>query len=137
MWTRRAVVCVVLLVTLAGFTRDAAGNTVNQWKRWPKSERLAFLVGVLDSWEFMVLKGNVVCAAVTERVAAPSRASVDICWKLFDDHRAILECLTKRRMPYSQVLAIVEKYVEDNPARWDFSVGDSMHCSTSAKCRGR
>ena len=92
-----------LLVPL--WPSSAAAVTGNDWRDLPASARATYVSGVVDN---LVDFG----AAVRSLVPAEKRTASEKMLVSFED------CIAKTPRPPSQLVAIVEKYVKDNPGQW-------------------
>jgi hypothetical protein len=45
------------------------------------------------------------------------------------------KCITTKEMPYRQLRAIVEKYLDENPNKWDSSMARLTWLAMMSKCR--
>jgi hypothetical protein len=100
----------VALVFLCGllaplWPSSAAAVTGNDWRALPASARATYVSGVVDN---LVDFG----AAVRSLVPAEKRTASEKMLVSFED------CIAKTPRPPSQLVAIVEKYVQDNPGQW-------------------
>lgn len=101
MRTIRAAGCIVFVFLSVS---SAGAVTGNAWKQLSETQRGSYVMGVIDGWHF------VSALAQLQRGAKPTETE-EIIIKVSD-------CVYDKRMPYSQVIAIVEKYMNDNPAEW-------------------
>jgi len=83
----------------------AQAVTGNDWRALPAAARTAYISGVVDN---LVDFG----AAVRSLVPADKRTGSEKMLVSFED------CIAKTPRPPSQLVAIVEKYVKENPAQW-------------------
>jgi Rap1a immunity proteins len=89
----------ILFLFMPTVTFSAA--TGNEWRALSPATRDGYLLGVLDAW--------VLLDAVTKESVQPvGRASI---------FTRLVGCLGKD-MTYGQAIAIVEKYMQDNPSEW-------------------
>ncbi|HEV8227136.1 MAG TPA: hypothetical protein VGQ74_09035 [Methylomirabilota bacterium] len=100
----------VALVFLCGllapfWPSSAAAVTGNDWLALPAAARASYVTGVVDN---LVDFG----AAVRSLVPAEKRTASEKMLVSFED------CIAKTPRPPSQLVAIVEKYVKDNPGQW-------------------
>ena len=106
--TRRQCVLVVLLGGLiaAGLSpAPSAAVTGNDWRGMPAPARTAYVAGVVDN---LLDFGS----AIRSLVPAEKRTASEKMLVSFED------CVTSTPRPSSQLVAIVEKYVKDNPGQW-------------------
>lgn len=100
--TRRFACILVVCCLLAVVARDAvAGITGNDFQTLPEAARMYYVLGTVDSW------GNVSVESLA--VKAPAVDAI---------YGNISRCVIGRKMTQGQVLAIVDKYMRDNPDKW-------------------
>jgi hypothetical protein len=79
--------------------------TGNEWRALPMAVRTSYVTGVVDN---LVDFG----AAVRSLVPAEKRTASEKMLVSFE------ECIAKTPRPPSQLVAIVDKYIKDNPGQW-------------------
>ena len=84
---------------------SAGAVTGNDWRALPASAKTAYVSGVVDN---LVDFG----AAVRSLVPAEKRSGSEKMLVSFED------CIAKTPRPPSQLVAIVDKYVKENPGQW-------------------
>ena len=95
----------LLLLGLPGWPSPAAAMTGNEWRALPTAARASYVTGVVDN---LVDFG----AAVRSLVPAEKRTASEKMLVSFE------ECIVRTPRPPSQLMAIVDKYIKDNPAQW-------------------
>jgi hypothetical protein len=95
----------LLLLGLSGWPSPASAMTGNEWRALPTAARTSYVTGVVDN---LVDFG----AAVRSLVPAEKRTASEKMLVSFE------ECIVRTPRPPSQLVAIVDKYVKDNPAQW-------------------
>ena len=95
----------LLLLGLSGWPSPASAMTGNEWRALPIAARTSYVTGVVDN---LVDFG----AAVRSLVPAEKRTASEKMLVSFE------ECIVRTPRPPSQLVAIVDKYVKDNPAQW-------------------
>jgi hypothetical protein len=105
--TRWYCVAVVLFCCLLApmLPSSAAAVTGNDWRALAASARTAYVSGVVDN---LVDFGT----AVRSLVPAEKRSGSEKMLVNFED------CIAKTPRPPSQLVAIVDKYVKENPGQW-------------------
>jgi hypothetical protein len=83
----------------------AQAMTGNDWRALPTAAKAAYVSGVVDN---LVDFG----AAVRSLVPAEKRTGSEKMLVSFED------CINKTPRPPSQLVAIVDKYVKENPSQW-------------------
>ena len=93
--------------------------TGNDWQKWNEDTKTAYVSGVVDTWKHVAHRANEYRA--TEFTKSYSSA---------------VDCLKGRR-PYSQISAIVEKWMKDHPEHWHYEltslVWEAVHHSCPAR----
>jgi len=90
----------------------------NDWRGLPPAAQQAYVAGVIDTW------GDVVGRAIKgHREPTPN--------ELF--YKQLYECVGGK-MPYEQIIAIVKKYIENNPAQWHARMADLVFTALSEPC---
>jgi Ssp1 endopeptidase immunity protein Rap1a len=106
---------------------SAAAVTGNDWRALPAAARASYVTGVVDN---LVDFG----AAVRSLVPAEKRTASEKMIVSFED------CIAKTPRPPSQLVAIVEKYVKDNPAHWHARMSglvfEALRCKDTAVAPG-
>ena len=101
----------VIVVLLGGFIAaalspaPAAAVTGNDWRALPPAARTSYVTGVVDN---LLDFGN----AIRSLVPAEKRTASEKMLVGFED------CIARTQRPPSQLVAIVDKYLKDNPAQW-------------------
>jgi hypothetical protein len=95
----------LVLLGLSGWPSPASAMTGNEWRALPTAARTSYVTGVVDN---LVDFG----AAVRSLVPAEKRTASEKMLVSFE------ECIVRTPRPPSQLVAIVDKYVKDNPAQW-------------------
>jgi Rap1a immunity proteins len=105
--TRWYCVAVVLLSCLLApmLPSSATAVTGNDWRALPASAKTAYVSGVVDN---LVDFGT----AVRSLVPVEKRSGSERMLVRFED------CIAKTPRPPSQLVAIVDKYVKENPGQW-------------------
>jgi hypothetical protein len=99
---------VFLLSSHPAFSLDGNG-----WRKLPENERAFYIIGVLDAW------GNF------DDLKTPPPPNLS----------PIVSCLRDQQIPYSQAVTIVEKYMTDNPARWQYGMTSSVWAALNPVCK--
>ena len=84
------------------FAVEAGAITGNDWRRLDQSHQQGYVIGVVDAWRHL----EAVASLDNKR---PPGAALTI-------FTTLIECVSQKGMPYSQIYAIVEKYMENNPS---------------------
>ena len=95
----------LLLLALPLWPAPAVAMTGNEWRALPVAARTSYVTGVVDN---LVDFG----AAVRSLVPAEKRTASEKMLVSFE------ECIAKTPRPPSQLVAIVDKYIKDNPGQW-------------------
>jgi len=128
-FTRWQCVALVLFCGLLAplWPSSAGAVTGNNWRALPASARTAYVTGVVDN---LVDFG----AAVRSLVPAEKRTGSEKMLVSFED------CIGRTPRPPSQLVAIVEKYVKDNPAQWHGRMSglvfEALRCKDAATAPG-
>jgi len=107
----------LLLLTMGEATADVSGN---DYRGYPDSVRTTYVVAVLDAWGFLV--GSI---RNSKTVKAPE---IDFVYG------SIVRCVERRRMFPDQVTAIVDKYMRENPAKWDEGMAGLIWSALNQAC---
>jgi len=95
----------LVLLGLSGWPSPASAVSGNEWRALPMAARTSYVTGVVDN---LVDFG----AAVRSLVPAEKRTASEKMLVSFE------ECIVRTPRPPSQLVAIVDKYIKDNPAQW-------------------
>ncbi len=119
--TRPGALAVGALVAVVTVAPVAAGDVVSgaEWRRLPAPERAAYVAGIVDAWSGLAL-------------AQESLGSRDQAITVYAD---VVGCVRDRLMPPPQILALVEKYAEDNPGLRNKDMPDIVFAALSQTCR--
>jgi hypothetical protein len=90
----------------------------DEWRRLPPSSRGAYVQGIVDAWTGL--------AAVQE-----SLGGRDVAITVF---AALIACVRDRLMAPPQILALVERYAEDNPGLRGKEMADVVFAALSHDC---
>jgi hypothetical protein len=101
------------LVTLCLlFAVDAKALTGNQWKELSQVTQGYYVMGVIDGWRYV----GAAALAIKERNTSTE----------------LIKCVMK--IPYSQTIGIVQKYMQDNPAIWHYSMEELIWLAAVGAC---
>ena len=118
MVSKAALIGFYILVVLIA---DATAMDGNGWKQLPPGAQQSYIMGVVDTW------GN-----VAELVKALNRQPMGV-EKIFIDHVACAQ----EKMTYAQMIAIVDKFIADNPSQWHYSMPSLISDALRAACTTR
>ena len=96
-----------------------AVTTANEWKRFSDSGRRTYVIGVIDTWGTMklLLRDTKIQPSVHDEI-----------------YLRLVDCVQSRGMPYSQVIAIVEKFIADRPADGHYSMPSLIFSALNEWC---
>ena len=94
------------------FAVDAKALTGNQWKELSQVTQGYYVMGVIDGWRYV----GAAALAIKERNTSTE----------------LIKCVMK--IPYSQTIAIVQKYAQDNPAKWHYSMEELIWLAAVEAC---
>ncbi len=120
--TRRSpcIVIATLCCLLSVSAEEAAAITGNEFRRLPDLARMMYAVATIDAW------GNVSALIRGKKLSA---TAVDV---VYGD---ISRCVVGRGMINEQVLAIVDKYLKENPEKWDADMTSLIWNAFVAVCK--
>ena len=95
----------LLVLVLAFWPASAAAMTGNEWRALPAAARTSYVTGVVDNFVD-------VGTAIRSLVPAEKRTASEKMVVAFE------ECISRTPRPPSQLVAIVDKYIKDNPGQW-------------------
>ena len=95
----------LLLLALLMWPAPAAAMTGNEWRALPVAARTSYVTGVVDNF-------TDVATAVKTLVPPEKRTASEKMLVSFE------ECIAGTPRPQSQLVAIVDKYIKDNPGQW-------------------
>ncbi len=95
----------LLLLALPLWPASATAMTGNEWQALPVAGRTSYVTGVIDNFTDVAM-------AIKTLVPAEKRTASEKMVVAFE------ECISRTPRPPSQLLAIVDKYIKDNPANW-------------------
>jgi hypothetical protein len=102
-----------------------AAITGNDWKNAPEPFKDGYLMGVFGTW----VEELTIADSYETRFSDPE---VGIA-KPPLEHWA--KCITTKDLPYPQLRAIVDKYLADNPNKWDSPMVRIAWLAMIPKCR--
>lgn|SRR5574341_378630 len=91
----------ILPVVLVSYS-IAEGFTGNEWRDLSEIGRNYYVAGVVDTWA-QVVKAEEMTGEHTA-LAAP--------------YKVLMDCILSKKMPYSQIVAIVKRYMDEHPEEW-------------------
>jgi len=114
----------ILLSLLCGvlFSGQVGAVTGREWQQWSAHCRTTYVMGVTDTWQ------NV---EIVRRAGGRQEEGASIFTPL-------INCM-RQRLTYLQITAIVNTYLENNPAQWHYDmaslVWSAMHevCTTTGE----
>ena len=106
--------CAGLLLASSAHAIDGA-----EWRRLPAAARAAYVTGTVDAWSGLV----------------DVQASLGRNEPAITVFRDIVACVRDRLLPYAQIVAIVERYVAENPGRSSTEMPDLIFAALGQECR--
>ena len=116
--------CAWILSTMDFTALPAFAMTGNEWRGWPETGRLGYVWGVVDTWS--VLQKLEARQQLEERSEQSSIVAM---------HTDLALCIQK--MSYVQMSAIVEKYMQNNPAEWHYLMASLVWSAIHETCSGQ
>jgi len=98
----------------------AMGLDVNEWKQLGKVYRIAYIAGAADATHH-----------IGDMLELDLKAGTHLLVKSLVD---VSNCLVGRNMKTGQVVAIVEKYVKENPEYWNLPMGGQTWTALVKAC---
>jgi len=98
---------------------EAKAITGDEWRQASEAEQLAYLAGVTDVWQFF--------REITSRAKDPST--------LAERQMERAKCVAEMEMKLTQFRAVVKKFVDDNPARWHYSMSTLTWLAAVEVCK--
>jgi Rap1a immunity proteins len=100
------------------FAVDAEAISGNDWKQIDPEEQRFYVVGVVDAWQHL--------EQVASRSVIPPSGAITVFTK-------IVKCVEKG-MTYAQMVAIVQKYMENNPPKWHYGMTSLVWSALNEAC---
>jgi hypothetical protein len=114
------VLSALLIVSFLCYTKSSFAITGNRWLKLKSDERIAYVGGVLDTWDDDVT----LCEKNPDE---PWCAHVKLAYE------PIVLCSQHR--PYKEIVAIVEKYLKDHSDEGDRSMAGHIWISLYESCQ--
>jgi hypothetical protein len=99
------------------FSGHAGAVTGHEWIQWSAHCRTTYVMGVTDTWQ------NV---ETVRRAGNRQEEGSSIFTPLID-------CM-RQRMTYIQITAIVNRYLENNPAEWHYDMASLVWTAMNEAC---
>ena len=115
-----AVVTLFLIVTFLCYSEPSLAISGNRWLKLKSDERIAYVSGVLDTWDDDV-------ALCEKKPEEPWCAHVKLAYE------PIVLCAQHR--PYKEIVATVERYVKDHPEELERSMAGHIWISLYESCQ--
>ena len=116
----RVVVAALLITFLLCYAQPALAISGNRWLKLKSDERIAYVGGVLDTWDDDVT----LCEKKPEE---PWCGHVKLAYE------PIVLCSQHR--PYKEIVAIVERYLKDHPEELERSMAGHIWISLYESCQ--
>ena len=120
--SKRIVIGLALTGCLICMAGPAFGISGAQWKEKPTAEKEAFVMGVVDGWA-------VILRLTEEEQNAGSNPSLTD--KTIDN---VALCIQKRKMPYSQIETVVEKYLDKHSKEMNRDMASIVFAAVYSDC---
>jgi hypothetical protein len=98
-----------LLVLFAALPVASEAMSGNEVRKLSHAGRAFYVGAVVDTW--IMLRDLHQSVPTLSQPSAVDRALIDLA-----------NCANERRMTYEQALAVVEKYMADNPGEWGYEM---------------
>jgi hypothetical protein len=115
-----AIVTLLLIITFLFYTEPSLAISGNRWLKLKSEERIAYVGGVLDTWDDDV-------ALCEKKPEEPWCGHVKLAYE------PIVLCTQHR--PYKEIVAIVERYVKDHPEELERSMAGHIWISLYESCQ--
>jgi len=116
-----ALLCCLLAVALYGTPALALDG--NAWLRLSETARAHYVAGVVDTW----FGAKDLSKGLEDGIPIYVPGGVELAFTRASD------CI--RGKPYSQVVAIVEKYMKDHPEKWHYDMTSSIFVAVYKTCQ--
>jgi hypothetical protein len=116
--TRKVTAFLMTVCLLFAAEAMAASMSGNEWKQLYRGEQNTYVWGVVDAWQ------NLQQAALLLE-QQPS---------VVTSFTKLVKCINEG-MTYGQVVAIVQKYMENNPSKWHESMSWLVWIALSEACK--
>ena len=101
---------------------DVFAISGNQWNtELSQQGRQAYVIAIVDSWELV--------RATTLKYPSQTKAGV-----YEEIHVEVAKCISDEHLPYSQLVAIVDKWMKDNPNAWQYSMPTNIYTAIKGAC---
>ncbi len=114
--------CCVLFLTSE---KSALAMDVTKWENLAKVSKFAYVIGVLEGWFFW---DDLTMYAVTEELAKALSPTEQL-------RHEIVTCMKGRKT--DQALAVVQRYVTENPKEWHKSMTSMIYNALGDACKKR
>ncbi len=111
----KTLMAIIATVSIIGSPSRAVSLDGNAWKKMPDVAQRAYIMGIIDTWALHV--------ELEKRAAGPTSI-----------YTKIVDCMTDK-MPYSQVVAIVRKWMQENPASWHYDMASLVWGAMNDTCK--
>src|SRR5262245_50870593 len=101
------------------FAAEAGAISGNEWKQLPDMTREGYVYGVVDAW-----------ANFTQMIEPSGKPSTSGAVRLFTD----LSRCVRKGMTYGETIAIVHKYMENNPSQWHSDMSSLVWTALNEVC---
>jgi Ssp1 endopeptidase immunity protein Rap1a len=101
------------------FASEASAISGNEWQQGNTDEQRFYVWGVIDAWQHL--------KQVAALSVLPPSGAITIFTKL-------AKCVSERGMTYGQMFAIVQKYMENNPAEWHYAMVSLVWSALNRGC---
>jgi len=114
---RKATAFLISLCSL--FAIDARAMNGNDWKKLSQGQQQGYIVGVVDTWMNI---DQLLSYNPKERTGAVATGFTTLA-----------KCVTQG-MTYGQMTAIVQKYIENNPSQWHYTMPSIIEAAFFEVC---
>jgi hypothetical protein len=115
-----SVTALLLILAFLSYSKPSLAISGNRWLKLKSDERLAYVGGVLDTWDDDV--------ALCE-----NKPEEPWCAHVKQAYEPIVLCVQHR--PYKEIVAIVERYVKDHPEELERSMAGHIWISVFESCQ--
>src|SRR4029453_17694131 len=98
------------------FAVEANAITGNDWRRLPLAAQHYYIIGVLDGWDNL------------GTIALLAKQPLSVVTRLAEHIKCTAE------MPYEQIVAIVQKYMDNNPSQWHYDMASLTWNAVNEAC---
>ncbi|HNP81448.1 MAG TPA: hypothetical protein PKN47_08315 [Nitrospira sp.] len=131
----RCIMSLILLMAMIATAPPARAMTGNDWRQYEEVIQRAYLAGIFDSWAHTVHLAEEVPILKDPVTQEEPETELYHRHRVKDMYGNVTKCVTSKNITYEQLTAIANRYLNDHPESWHYSMASLFWSSLYNVCK--